>query len=169
MNENDFILFKTMNQIHNTNPLEVAHFHRIDINLYPLFIAIFEQRAFLKLANCCVSANLRSATPYSVYVYNLKMSCFVRSGQKYCLRLMLSNDLSADSKMAAWSIQKLLCLSKILGRACWQSIKSQFMMKSEPIIFPQLVHHFSQLNLNIQFLSSKLDRKNMLLIFSTTN
>ena len=36
---NEMILFyKTMNQIHNnTNPLEVAHFHRIDINLYPVY------------------------------------------------------------------------------------------------------------------------------------
>ena len=39
-----------MNQIHNTSPLEVAYFHRIDINLYPLFIAIFEQKSISKAA-----------------------------------------------------------------------------------------------------------------------
>ena len=43
-----------------------------------------------------------------------------------------------------------------------QSIKITIHDEIEPIIFPQLVHHFAQLNLNIQFLSSKLDRKNML-------
>ena len=55
-----------MNQIHNTNPLEVAHFHRIDINLYPLFIAIFEQKSISKAAKkkknsqCEVSHALQS-------------------------------------------------------------------------------------------------------------
>lgn len=31
----------------------------------------------------------------------------------------------------------------------------------EPIIFPKLINHFQNLKLNIQFLSSKLDRKNV--------
>ena len=45
-----------MNQIHNTSPLEVAHFHRIDINLYPLFIAIFEQKSISNAAQLlCIS------------------------------------------------------------------------------------------------------------------
>ncbi|MDU6055658.1 MAG: LysR family transcriptional regulator, partial [Acinetobacter junii] len=45
-----------MNQIHNTNPLEVGNFLRIDINLYPLFIAIFEQKSISKAAQLlCIS------------------------------------------------------------------------------------------------------------------
>ena len=59
-----------MNQIHNTVPLEVGHFHRIDINLYPLFIAIFEQKSISKAAQLPVSANLRLAMHYSDYVPN---------------------------------------------------------------------------------------------------
>ena len=50
-----------------------------------------------------------------------------------------------------------------------QSIKIAIHDEIEPIIFPQLVHHFSQLNLDIQFLSSKLDRKNMLADLSAQN
>ena len=94
MNENDFILFKTMNQIHNTNPLEVAHFHRIDINLYPFLLRFLNKRAFPKRRNCCVSANLRSATLLQRLRHNFKDELFVRSGQKCCLRLMLSRFIS---------------------------------------------------------------------------
>ncbi|MFM6907121.1 MAG: LysR family transcriptional regulator, partial [Acinetobacter tjernbergiae] len=31
-----------MNKIHNNAGMDLATFYRIDINLYPLFIAIFE-------------------------------------------------------------------------------------------------------------------------------
>ena len=42
-----------MNSIHNKSPMgisvDLAIFHRIDINLYPLlFIAIYEQKVFQK-------------------------------------------------------------------------------------------------------------------------
>lgn len=78
---NDFILLKTMNQIHNTSPLEVAHFHRIDINLYPLFIAIFEQKSISKAAQLlCISQSAVSHALQRLRV-QLKDELFVRSGK----------------------------------------------------------------------------------------
>lgn len=83
-----------MNQIHNTSPLEVAHFHRIDINLYPLFIAIFEQKSISKAAQLlCISQSAVSHALQRLRV-QLKDELFVRSGQKCCLRLMLSKFIS---------------------------------------------------------------------------
>ena len=71
-----------MNQIHNTNPLEVGNFLRIDINLYPLFIAIFEQKSISKAAQLlCIS---QSAVSHALQRLRLQLKdeLFVRSGQK---------------------------------------------------------------------------------------
>ena len=38
-----------MNNIHQKNVLDMAVFHKIDINLYPLFISIFEQKSISKI------------------------------------------------------------------------------------------------------------------------
>jgi len=38
-----------MNNIHHKDILDMAVFHKIDINLYPLFIAIFEQKNISKV------------------------------------------------------------------------------------------------------------------------
>ena len=143
-----------MNQIHNTNPLEVAHFHRIDINLYPLFIAIFEQKSISKAAQLlCIS---QSAVSHALQRLRqqLKDELFVRSGQK-----MLPTPFAEQIYQP---IQNIAIPQHDFNPSKLQSLKIAIHDEIEPIIFPQLVHHFAQLNLNIQFLSSKLDRKNML-------
>jgi hypothetical protein len=83
-----------MNQIHNTNPLEVAHFHRIDINLYPLFIAIFEQKSISKAAQLlCISQSAVSHALQRLRV-QLKDDYLCVAGKKCCQRLMLSRFIS---------------------------------------------------------------------------
>ncbi len=58
-----------MNPIHNSNPhnsfLDLGLFHRIDINLYPLFVAIFEQKVFLMQHRVYLLANQRQAMHYN--------------------------------------------------------------------------------------------------------
>nr|MBP8207294.1 LysR family transcriptional regulator [Acinetobacter sp.] len=50
-----------MNNIHQKNVLDMAVFHKIDINLYPLFIAIFEQKSISKSAQLlCISQSAAS-------------------------------------------------------------------------------------------------------------
>ncbi|RDN22477.1 hypothetical protein B8U60_06115, partial [Acinetobacter baumannii] len=44
-----------MNNIHNLHGLDLSFFHRIDINLYPLFIAIYEQKS---ISNAASSLNI---------------------------------------------------------------------------------------------------------------
>ncbi len=39
-----------MNSIHSKSPIDMGLFHRIDINLYPLFIAIYQQKSISKAA-----------------------------------------------------------------------------------------------------------------------
>lgn len=150
-----------MNQIHNTNPLEVGHFHRIDINLYPLFIAIFEQKSISKAAQLlCIS---QSAVSHALQRLRTQLQdeLFVRSGQKM-LPTPYAEQIYQPIQNALLTIQNIAIPQQDFVPSMLQSIKIAIHDEIEPIIFPQLVHHFSQLNLDIQFLSSKLDRKNML-------
>ena len=150
-----------MNQIHNTSPLEVAHFHRIDINLYPLFIAIFEQKSISKAAQLlCISQSAVSHALQRLRV-QLKDELFVRSGQKM-LPTPYAEQIYQPIQMALLSIQKIAMPQQDFRPSMLQSIKIAIHDEIEPIIFPQLVNHFAKQNLNIQFFSSKLDRKNML-------
>ncbi|MGQ4711935.1 LysR family transcriptional regulator [Acinetobacter junii] len=150
-----------MNQIHNTNPLEVGNFHRIDINLYPLFIAIFEQKSISKAAQIlCIS---QSAVSHALQRLRLQLKdeLFVRSGQKM-LPTPFAEQIYQPIQTALSTIQNIAIPLHDFDPSMLQSLKIAIHDEIEPIIFPQLVHHFSQLNLDIQFLSSKLDRKNML-------
>ncbi|ENU27678.1 LysR family transcriptional regulator [Acinetobacter modestus] len=150
-----------MNHIHNTSPLEVAHFHRIDINLYPLFIAIFEQKSISKAAQLlCIS---QSAVSHALQRLRTQLGddLFVRSGQKM-LPTPYAEQIYQPIQMALLSIQKIAMPQQDFMPSMLQSIKIAIHDEIEPIIFPQLVNHFAKQNLNIQFFSSKLDRKNML-------
>ncbi|RLZ06716.1 LysR family transcriptional regulator [Acinetobacter sp. 2JN-4] len=150
-----------MNQIHNTPPLEVGHFHRIDINLYPLFIAIFEQKSISKAAQLlCIS---QSAVSHALQRLRTQLNdeLFVRSGQKM-LPTPFAEQIYQPIQTALLSIQSIAMPQQTFVPSMLQSLKIAIHDEIEPIIFPQLVNHFAQLNLDIQFLSSKLDRKNML-------
>ncbi|MFV5369942.1 LysR family transcriptional regulator [Acinetobacter junii] len=150
-----------MNQIHNINPLEVGNFHRIDINLYPLFIAIFEQKSISKAAQLlCIS---QSAVSHALQRLRLQLKdeLFVRSGQKM-LPTPFAEQIYQPIQTALSTIQNIAIPQQNFDPSMLKNIKIAIHDEIEPIIFPQLVHHFSQLNLDIQFLSSKLDRKNML-------
>lgn len=150
-----------MNNIHNTTPLEVGHFHRIDINLYPLFIAIFEQKSISKAAQLlCIS---QSAVSHALQRLRTQLNdeLFVRSGQKM-RPTPYAEQIYQPIQTALLSIQSIAMPQQTFVPSMLQSLKIAIHDEIEPIIFPQLVNHFAALNLDIQFLSSKLDRKNML-------
>lgn len=150
-----------MNNIHNKPPLEVGHFHRIDINLYPLFIAIFEQKSISKAAQLlCIS---QSAVSHALQRLRTQLNdeLFVRSGQKM-RPTPYAEQIYQPIQTALLSIQSIAMPQQTFVPSMLQSLKIAIHDEIEPIIFPQLVNHFAALNLNIQFLSSKLDRKNML-------
>jgi len=141
--------------------LEVGNFLRIDINLYPLFIAIFEQKSISKAAQLlCIS---QSAVSHALQRLRLQLKdeLFVRSGQKM-LPTPFAEQIYQPIQTALSTIQNIAIPQHDFDPSMLQSLKIAIHDEIEPIIFPQLVHHFSQLNLDIQFLSSKLDRKNML-------
>ena len=71
-----------MNTIHNKSELDLSLFHRIDINLYPLFVAIYEHSSITQAATMlCVS---QSAVSHALQRLRLllKDDLFVRHQQK---------------------------------------------------------------------------------------
>lgn len=150
-----------MHNIHNNSPMDLGTFHRIDINLYPLFIAIFEQKNISKAAQLlCIS---QSATSHALQRLRLQLQddLFIRTGHQM-LPTPFAEQIYPTIKTALLSIQHIARQKQQFEPAMVHTLKIAIHDEIEPIIFPKLVQHFQQLNLEIQFLSSKLDRKTMI-------
>ena len=147
-----------MTNIHSKSPIDLGLFHRIDINLYPLFIAIYEQKSISKAAQ--ILSITQSAASHALQRLrgHLKDDLFVRSGSQ-----MLPTPFAEQSypiiKSALIAIQSISIQQQSFDPNMVNSLKIAIHDEIEPIIFPKLVAHFQKLGLSIQFVSSKLDRK----------
>ena len=146
-----------MHNIHNNSPMDLGAFHRIDINLYPLFIAIFEQKNISKAAQLlCIS---QSATSHALQRLRLQLQddLFIRTSHQM-LPTPFAEQIYPTIKTALLSIQHIARQKQQFEPAMVHTLKIAIHDEIEPIIFPKLVQHFQQLNLEIQFLSSKIGR-----------
>ena len=149
-----------MNMIHHKTNIDVALFNHIDINLYPLFIAIYEQKNISKAAQIlCISQSAASHALQRLRQH-LQDDLFVRAGSKM-LPTPFAEQIYQPIKSALFSIQNISKQKQKFDPSLIQTLKIAVHDEIEPIIFPQLIHHFQNLKLDIQFLSSKLDRKNV--------
>ena len=71
-----------MNDIHSKSPIDMGLFHRIDINLYPLFIAIYEQKSISKAAQILSITQSAASHALQRLRSHLKDDLFVRSGSQ---------------------------------------------------------------------------------------
>lgn len=154
-----------MQNFHNpdttTAILDLGQFHGIDINLYPLFIAIFEQQSISKAAHIlCIS---QSAASHALQRLrgNLKDELFLRSGHKM-LPTAFSEQIYLSIKQALLQIQAISHPHRTFVPDMLQNLKIAVHDEVEPIVFPRIVQHFKQLNCQVQFVSIKLNRKNVL-------
>ena len=146
--------------IHHKTNIDVALFNHIDINLYPLFIAIYEQKNISKAAQIlCISQSAASHALQRLRQH-LQDDLFVRAGSKM-LPTPFAEQIYQPIKSALFSIQNISKQKQKFDPSLIQTLKIAVHDEIEPIIFPQLIHHFQNLKLDIQFLSSKLDRKNV--------
>ena len=149
-----------MNMIHHKTNIDVALFNHIDINLYPLFIAIYEQKNISKAAQIlCISQSAASHALQRLRQH-LQDDLFVRAGSKM-LPTPFAEQIYQPIKSALFSIQNISKQKQKFDPSLIQTLKIAVHDEIEPIIFPQLIRHFQDLKLDIQFLSSKLDRKNV--------
>jgi len=149
-----------MNNIHHKDFLDMTVFHKIDINLYPLFIAIFEQKNISKSAQLlCISQSAASHALQRLRQH-LQDDLFVRAGSQM-LPTPFAERIYPVIKNALFAIQSISLQKQSFDPSMVQTLKIAIHDEIEPIILPKLVEHFHQLNLEVQFSSIKLDRKNV--------
>lgn len=149
-----------MNLIHEEQHLDVGLFPRIDINLYPLFIAVYEHHSISHAADIlCIT---QSAASHAIQRLRRQMNddLFIRSGQKM-RPTPFSEQIYPVIKTALLSLQNISNPHKSFEPNKIKNLKIATHDEIEPIIFPKLIQHFQSLNLNIQFFSIKLNRKTL--------
>ncbi len=132
--------------------------HRIDINLYPLFVAIYEQRSISKAAQILCITQSAASHALQRLRQHLQDDLFVRAGAKM-LPTPFAEQIYPVIKNALIAIQSISMQKQQFDPTMVQTLKIAVHDEIEPIIFPRLVHHFQKSQLDIQFLSLKPDRK----------
>lgn len=155
-----------MNTVHNKTMIDMAIFHRIDINLYPLFIAIYEQRSISKAAKILCITQSAASHALQRLRQHLKDDLFVRVSNQM-LATPFSEQIYPVIKNALILIQSISMQKQSFDPKSIQTLKVAVHDEIEPIIFPKLVEHFQKLNLIIQFSSIKLDRKTIITDLAT--
>lgn len=150
-----------MNLIHNQNLLDLSIFHRTDINLYPLFITIYEQKSISKAAQLLNITQSAASHALQRLRQQLNDDLFVRIGNKM-LPTPFAEQIYPTLKQALIKIQNISSEKKTFNPETIQSVKIAVHDEIEPILFPRLVTHFHQLGLKIQFCSYKLNRKTVI-------
>jgi DNA-binding transcriptional LysR family regulator len=155
-----------MNTMHSKTHLDIGLFNKIDINLYPLFVSIFEQKSISKAAQVlCISQSAASHALQRLRQH-LQDDLFARAGSQM-LPTPFAEQIYPSIKSALMAIQHISMQTQQFEPNMLQSLKIAVHDEIEPMVFPKLVAHFKQLDLDIQFISSKLDRKNMLADLAT--
>lgn len=155
-----------MNTVHNKTMIDMAIFHRIDINLYPLFIAVYEQRSISKAAKILCITQSAASHALQRLRQHLKDDLFVRVSNQM-LATPFSEQIYPVIKNALILIQSISMQKQSFDPNSIQTLKVAVHDEIEPIIFPKLVEHFQKLDLIIQFSSIKLDRKTIITDLAT--
>ncbi|WP_441375196.1 LysR family transcriptional regulator [Acinetobacter lwoffii] len=149
-----------MHTIHSKTVMDLRNFHRIDINLYPLFMAIYEQNSISKAAQILSVSQSAASHALQRLRQHLQDDLFVRTGSKM-QPTPFAEQIYPELKNALFAIQNISIQHQQFRPEMIQSLKIAVHDEIEPMIFPRLVQHFQQLNLEIQLSSMKLDRKNI--------
>ena len=136
------------------------------MNLYPLFVAIYEQQNISKAAQLiCITQSAASHALQRLRTH-LKDDLFVRVSNQM-LATPFAEQIYPVIKNALILIQSISMQKQSFDPNSIQTLKVAVHDEIEPIIFPKLVEHFQKLNLIIQFSSIKLDRKTIITDLAT--
>lgn len=155
-----------MHDIHNHQFIDMSFFHRIDINLYPLFISIYEQHSISKAAQIMNITQSAASHALQRLRQHLNDDLFVRTGSQM-LPTPFAEQIYPAIKDALIAIQRISLPSQSFDPNTVKTLKIAVHDEIEPIVFPQLVKHFLHSAYAIQFVSIKLDRKNMVADMAT--
>ncbi|WP_291358620.1 LysR family transcriptional regulator, partial [Acinetobacter sp. UBA3025] len=149
-----------MHSIHSKTVMDLRNFHRIDINLYPLFIAIYEQNSISKAAQILSISQSAASHALQRLRQHLQDDLFVRIGSKM-QPTPFADQIYPEIKNALFTIQNISMQHQQFRPELIHSLKIAVHDEIEPMIFPKLVQHFQKINLDLQLSSMKLDRKNI--------
>ncbi len=149
-----------MHSIHSKTVMDLRNFHRIDINLYPLFIAIYEQNSISKAAQILSISQSAASHALQRLRQHLQDDLFVRTGSKM-QPTPFADQIYPEIKNALFTIQNISMQHQQFRPESIHSLKIAVHDEIEPMIFPKLVQHFQKINLDLQLSSMKLDRKNI--------
>ena len=146
-----------MYKIHDL-ALDLTHFHHIDINLYPLFIAIYEQNSISQAAQQLHISQSAASHALQRLRQHLKDDLFVRTGNKM-QPTPFAEHIYPLVQHALYTIQQISEPKQNFDISMLKHLKIAVHDEVEPIIVPRLIQHFQKFNIDLQFFSLKLDRK----------
>ncbi|AOA58423.1 LysR family transcriptional regulator [Acinetobacter larvae] len=149
-----------MHNIHNQHALDLSLFHGIDINLYPLFIAIYEQKSISKAALSLYISQSAASHALQRLRNHFKDDLFVRVGAQMCATAF-ATQIYPVIRQALLDIQHVALQQQKFDPSMINTFKIALHDEIEPLILPKLVAHFEQLQLQVELSSIKLDRKNV--------
>ena len=139
-----------MHEIHKENYLDIAIFHHIDINLYPLFIAVYEQK-YLQGSPGSMHQPVCSKPCLATVTITFKNELFIRSGARM-RPTPFAEQIYLPVKHALLALQGISVLQhQNFDAGMVHSLKIAIHDEIEPLIFPKLIHHFQKLNSDIEF------------------
>ncbi|WP_122897690.1 LysR family transcriptional regulator [Acinetobacter sp. B51(2017)] len=146
-----------MHKIHN---LDLKQLSRLDLNLYPLFIAVYQYQSISQAAHhLCMSQSAASHALQRLR-QQLQDPLFVRVGQKMqptpLASLLYPNILSSVQTLHALHIQQLFQSAQLRHLRC--AIHDEI----ETFVLAKIYQHFSQLHPHIHIESFKLQRKQLI-------
>lgn len=150
-----------MNNIHLKKTIDLYGFHRIDINLYPVFIAIYDFRSITLAARAlCITQSALSHALKRLRLA-LKDELFIRQGRQM-QPTAFAMHIYPQIFAALESLQKISSLNQAFDPTSIQSLNIAVHHEIEPLIFPKLVQHFQTLCPDLKCNSLKLDRKTLI-------
>ena len=148
-----------MNTIHLNQLLDLSLFYKIDINLYPVFISIYEQQNISKAAQTLNVSQSAVSHALNRLRQLLQDDLFIRVSGRM-LPTPFAEHIYPNIQQALIAIQMLSLQKQQFDVHQIKQLKIAMHDEVEPMILPKIMEHFQRLNLDIQFISVKLDRKN---------
>lgn len=137
--------------------LDLKHFHRIDLNLYPLFVAIYQQQSISQAAALlCISQSAASHALQRLRVI-LQDELFIRRGHKM-LATAFAEQIYPQLLQALTQLQSVSMPEVQVDLQQISQLKIAMHDEVEPLILAKLIQHFYQINPKLQLHSIKLDR-----------
>lgn len=149
-----------MNNIHENQHLDLSYFYKIDINLYPVFISIYQQKNISKAAHLLNVSQSAASHALNRLRQLLEDDLFIRVAGKM-QPTPFAEQIYPNVLQALNAIQQISMQKNQFDLTQVKQLKIAMHDEIEPMILPKIVQHFQQLEIKIQLISVKLDRKNI--------